>query len=248
MHNPILYLLLLVGTFLAAGMVKGVTGMGLPTVAMGLLGTVMPPASAAAILIIPSFVTNIWQLFSGPSVAQLIRRLWPMMLCIFLGTIVGSALLVRVDPVWSGFGLGVALIVYAGYALVAPTFSISALHERWLSPVIGLITGVVTGATGVFVMPAVPYLGSLNMNREELVQALGLSFTISTVALAAGLFAHNAFQVSQLGISAMAIIPALIGMWAGQFVRMRISPKRFRQCFLLFIILLGLELATRPFL
>lgn len=248
MHDSILYLLLLVGTFLAAGLVKGITGMGLPTVAMGLLGTVMPPASAAAILVIPSFVTNVWQLFSGPSVVPLVRRLWPMVLCIFLGTIVGSALLVRVDPVWSGFGLGVALIVYAGYALVAPAFSVSALLERWLSPVIGLITGVVTGATGVFVMPAVPYLSSLNMNREELVQALGLSFTISTVALAVGLVVHGAFQVSQLGTSAMAIIPALIGMWAGQYVRMRISPKRFRQCFLLFLVLLGLELGARPFL
>lgn len=248
MHDFILYLLLLVGTFLAAGVVKGVTGMGLPTIAMGLLGTVMPPANAAAILVLPSLVTNIWQLFSGPSVAQLMRRLWPMMLCTFLGTIVGSALLVRVDPVWSGFGLGVALMVYAAYALAAPAFSVSALLERWLSPIIGLITGVVTGATAVFVMPAVPYLGSLNMNPQELVQALGLSFTTSTVALASGLFVHDAFQVSQLGTSAMAIIPALIGMWAGQYVRMRISPKRFRQCFLFFLILLGLELATRPFL
>ena len=248
MHDSMLYLLLLVGTFLVAGMVKGVTGMGLPTVAMGLLGMAMPPASAAALLVLPSLVTNVWQLLSGPSVTRLMRRLWPMMLCICLGTIAGSVLLVRVDPVWSGFGLGVALIIYAGYALIAPAFSISAFLERWLSPVIGLITGVVTGATGVFVMPAVPYLASLDMSREEFVQALGLSFTVSTLALALGLFAYDAFQVSQLGTSALAIIPALIGMWAGQYVRMRISPKRFRQCFLLFLILLGLELASRPLL
>lgn len=248
MHDSMLYLLLLVGTFLIAGVVKGVTGMGLPTVAMGLLGMVMPSASAAALLVLPSLVTNVWQLFSGPSVTQLIRRLWPMMLCICLGTISGAVLLVRVDPLWSGFGLGIALIVYAGYALIAPAFSVSTFLERWLSPAIGLITGVVTGATGVFVMPAVPYLASLDMSKEEFVQALGLSFTVSTLALALGLFAYGAFQVSQLGTSAMAIIPALIGMWAGQYVRMRISPERFRQCFLFFLILLGLELASRPLL
>lgn len=248
MHDLMLYLLLLIGTFLIAGVVKGVTGMGLPTVAMGLLVIAMPPASAAALLVLPSLVTNVWQLFSGPSITQLMQRLWPMMLCICLGTIAGAALLVRVDPLWSGFGLGIALIVYAGYTLLAPAFSVSTFLERWLSPVIGLITGVVTGATGVFVMPAVPYLASLNMSREEFVQALGLSFTISTLALALGLFAHGAFQVSQLGTSALAIIPALIGMWAGQYVRMRISPQRFRQCFLLFLIVLGLELASRPLL
>lgn len=247
MHDSLMHLLFLAGTFLMAGVVKGVTGMGLPTVAMGLLGTVIPPASAAALLVLPSFVTNVWQLFSGPSVTQLAKRLWPMMLCICLGTMTGSALLVRVDPLWSGFGLGVALIIYAGYTLIAPAFSISALWERWLSPVIGLITGVVTGATGVFAMPAVPYLASLDMTNEEFVQALGLSFTVSTVALTFGLFAYDAFQVVQLGTSALAIIPALIGMWAGQYVRMRISPPRFRQCFLVFLIVLGIELVSRPF-
>ena len=248
MHDPLSYFFLLVATFLAAGLVKGVTGMGLPTVAMGLLGTVMAPAQAAALLIVPSFTTNVWQLFSGPSIASLARRLWPMMLCIILGTVGGSALLVKVDPLWSAFGLGVALLVYAVYALAAPSFSIPAKLEPWLSPLIGLVTGLVTGATGVFVMPAVPYLGSLNMDRDELIQALGLSFTVSTVALAIGLFANGAFQVSQFGVSSLAIIPALIGMWLGQCVRMRISPQRFRQCFLLFLVLLGVELSCRPFL
>lgn len=248
MQDSAWYILLLIGTFLAAGLVKGVTGMGLPTVAMGVLGTVMPPAGAAALLVIPSFVTNVWQLFSGPSIAPLLRRLWSMMVCIFLGTIVGSAMLVKVNPLWSGFGLGVALIVYVAYALIAPVFLVPKRHEKWLSPLIGLITGIATGATGVFVIPAVPYLGSLNMNREELVQALGLSFTCSTIALAIGLFTHGAFQVEQAGTSTLAIVPALIGMWAGQRLRALISPKRFRQCFLLFLLVLGMELSSRPFL
>nr|WP_288466712.1 sulfite exporter TauE/SafE family protein [uncultured Pseudomonas sp.] len=246
MHDATFYLLFLLGTFLAAGLVKGVTGMGLPTVAMGLLGTVMAPAAAAAILVVPSFVTNLWQLFSGPALAPLLRRLWPMMLCIVLGTLAASTLLVVATPLWSGFWLGIALIVYALYALLAPALRVSARLERWLSPVVGLATGVVTGATGVLVMPAVPYLGSLNLSRDELVQALGLSFSVSTLALAIGLYWHGAFQVSQLGTSTAAIAPALLGMWLGQRLRARISPVRFRQCFMAFLILLGLELAARP--
>ncbi|MNQ73104.1 Sulfite exporter TauE/SafE [compost metagenome] len=248
MHDSVLYVLLLTGIFLAAGVVKGVAGMGLPSVAMGLLGTVMSPAAAAALLVIPSFVTNLWQLFAGPSIVQLVRRLWLMMLCIILGTITGSSLLTQVEPVWSGFCLGAALIVYATYALIAPSFSIPERIEGWLSPVIGLLTGIATGATGLFMMPAVPYLGSLNMSRDDLIQALGLSFTVSTLALAIGLYTHGAFQITQLGTSTLAIVPALIGMWAGQIVRGRISPVRFRQGFMLFLILLGFELSSRPFL
>lgn len=169
-----------------------------------------------------------------------------MMASIVLGTVAGAALLVRVDPLWSGLALGIALLVYASYALVSPTLSIPARVEPWLSPIVGLVTGAVTGATGVFVMPAVPYLQALGLDKDELVQALGLSFTVSTVALAAGLLMHGAFRLDQLGLSALVIVPALAGMWLGQKIRARISPRRFRQFFLLFLGLLGLELVSRP--
>jgi len=156
-------------------------------------------------------------------------------------------LLVRVDPSWSGLALGVTLVVYAGYALVAPTFDVPSRLEPWLAPVVGFVTGTMTGATGVFVMPAVPYLQSLQLSKDDLVQALGLSFTVSTLALAAGLVAHAAFRVDQLGLSTLALIPAVVGMWLGRIVRRRISPQRFRQLFLSLLLLLGLELASRPF-
>lgn len=245
--NEYAFFLLLTLTFLLAGLVKGVTGMGLPTVAMGLLGTAMAPAAAAAILVIPSLLTNLWQLLAGPAVLSLLRRFWAMMLGIVLGTVGGAALLVRVDPLWSGLALGIALMGYAGYALISPALSIPARAEPWLSPLVGLVTGIITGATGVFVMPAVPYLQALRLDKDELVQALGLSFTVSTLALAAGLLVHGALQVDQLGLSSLAILPALAGMWLGQRIRARISARRFRQCFLLFLLLLGLELTSRPF-
>ncbi|WP_370661734.1 sulfite exporter TauE/SafE family protein [Candidatus Pantoea formicae] len=242
-----LYLLLI---FILAGFVKGVTGMGLPTVSMGLLGMFMPLPFAAALLVVPSFVTNIWQLFTGPSVKLIISRLWLMMLLIVAGTLAASSLLISINPAWSAFGLGVALIVYAAFALASPSPSlvVSQDREKWLSPVIGGITGVITGATGVFVMPAVPFLQSLRFTKDELVQALGLSFTVSTVALAAGLYLHGALRIEQFSLSVMSILPALAGMWLGQKVRARISARRFRQCFLLFLIVLGIELISRPFI
>ncbi len=240
-------LILLMGIFIAAGVVKGVTGMGLPTVAMGLLSLMMPLPVAAALLVLPSFITNIWQLFSGPSLRQIVRRLWPMMVCIVPATVAGSALLIGAGQ-WATAGLGVALIVYASYALLAPALTVPASAEAWLSPITGAITGVVTGATGVFVMPSVPYLQALSMSKDELVQALGLSFTLSTVALAGGLAAHNAFAMAQLNQSLLAIVPALLGMWLGQKIRSRLSATRFRMCFLLFLLGLGAELASRPFI
>ncbi len=142
--------------FIAAGLVKGVTGMGLPTVAMGLLGLLMPPQAAAALLVLPSLLTNLWQLLAGPALAQIVRRLWLMMTGIIIGTLAGSSLLIGLNPRWSALALGAALIVYAGYALCSPVFQVSGRVEKWLSPLMGGLTGVITGATGVFVIPAVP--------------------------------------------------------------------------------------------
>lgn len=233
-------------TFFVAGIVKGVTGMGLPTVAMGILGALISPLAAANLLIIPSSVTNVWQLLAGPSFGLLIRRLWPMILTIVAGTLLGSTWLAEGGAKLTTTALGVALVLYSGYTLLARQLSIGRKAERWLSPLMGAVTGLITGATGVFVIPAVPYLQALRLERDDLVQALGLSFTVSTVALAAGLATRGVFQAENLALSALAVVPALGGMWFGQVLRGKISPSLFRRIFLLGLLLLGLEMTLRP--
>ncbi|WP_234051412.1 MULTISPECIES: sulfite exporter TauE/SafE family protein [unclassified Xanthobacter] len=245
---PIATLAAVLATFFAAGLVKGVTGMGLPTVAMGVLGAFISPLAAATLLIVPSFVTNVWQLAAGPSFASQLRRLWPMMLAIVAGTLLGSSWIASGDAEVTTTLLGVALIVYAAYTLFAGQFSVSRHAEIWLSPLIGGVTGAVTGGTGVFVIPAVPYLQALGLAKDDLVQALGLSFTVSTIAMAVGLGAHRAFQSEHLALSALSVVPALAGMWVGQRARNRISPLAFRRGFLACLLLLGCEMAARSLL
>ncbi len=232
-------------TFFAAGVVKGVTGMGLPTVAMGLLVAILSPLTAASLLIIPAFVTNVWQLFAGPRLAPLIVRLWPMMAAVVVGTAAGAPLLTGGDVRLTTAALGAALAGYAGFALIAPPLRIPARLEPWLSPAVGGATGLVTGCTGVFVVPAVPYLQALGLAKDDLVQALGLSFTVSTVALAAALGARGALRFDNLELSALAVIPALVGMFAGQVIRARVSPGTFRLGFLIGLLALGAEMTAR---
>lgn len=238
-------LILALATFLLAGLVKGVIGMGLPTVAMGMLALALPPAEAAALLVIPSFVTNVWQLLAGPSFATLARRLWPMMAGIVVGTIAGAGILAGDVAGVAGVGLGLALVAYALVGLAGLGLSVSPRREVWLAPLIGLSTGLVTGATGVFVLPAVPYLQAIGLEREDLIQALGLSFTVSTVALALGLLRVEAWQAGSLWLSLAALVPALAGMQAGQALRRRLPAVLFRRVFFFGLLLLGLYLSAR---
>src|SRR5258708_7774064 len=210
------HVLIIALTFFLAGIVKGVAGMGLPTVAMGVLSAIMSPVSAASLLVIPSFVTNFRQLFTGPNFLALMKRLWLMMLGIAVGTLAGSRLLTSANTEYASVGLGSALILYAMHGLWAKPLSVPARLERLLSPVSGLTTGLINGGTGVFTLPAVPYLQALGLSKDDLIQALGLSFTVSTVALAAGVGAGGGVPLVKYLFFPLPAHPPLFGPAGGK--------------------------------
>jgi uncharacterized protein len=243
MADPTLVFIAVV--FFLAGLVKGVIGLGLPTISMGLLAVVMPPVHAAAILALPSLVTNLWQMLSGPALTVAARRLWPMMLMVCLGTWAGLGFMTGATARFGTGLLGVALALYAVGGLVSLRIPAPSAWEPILSPVVGGITGLITAATGVFVIPAVPYLQAIGLEKQELVQALGLSFTVSTIALTVNLVVEGGLQLSLASDALTGLALACVGMWVGQAIRLRLSPAAFRQSFYASLLLLGLYLAAR---
>ena len=229
--------------FALAGFTKGVVGLGLPTISMGLLALALPPAEAAALLLVPSFVTNVWQMGLNAGLRPIAQRLATMMLGVCLGTWAGAGLLSNAHSGWGGVLLGLALIAYAVTGLMSVRFSVGPRVERFLSPLIGAATGLVSAATGVFVIPAVPYLQALGLDKEELVRALGLSFTVSTVALAVNLGSIGALETSLIPLTALALVTAVLGMSLGQSVRRRLRPETFRRWFFASLLGLGVYLA-----
>ena len=246
---PLSLLALGAAVFTLAGFVKGVIGMGLPTIAMGLLSVAMPPAQAAALLVVPSLVTNVWQI-AGPGWGALLRRLATMLIGVCLGIAAGAGWLTG-----QGNGstrviaaLGVALVAYALLGLMKVRLQVNPRRERWLSPMVGLATGLVTAASGVFVIPAVPYLNALGLEKEDLVRALGISFLVSTIALAVSLRSGGAFELGNAMGSLLALLPALAGMALGQWVRLRVQPEQFKRIFFSGLLALGSYLVLRSML
>ncbi len=110
----------------------------------------------------------------------------------------------------------------------------------------GFVKGVIglglPAATGVFATPAVPYLQGIGLEKDDLVQALGLSFTVSTLALAVNVVRAGAVGGSMAAITLAALAAAIGGMWIGQALRSRLPPLIFRHCFFGGLLLLGLYL------
>jgi uncharacterized membrane protein YfcA len=232
-------LALVFSIFVLAGLVKGVIGMGLPTIAIGLLGLVIAPVEAAAMLVLPSLITNIWQLISGPSFWILFKRFKTLLLGICLGTPFGVSFIVSGQTAIVTAGLGFVLMAYGLYGLSQARLNVSKRSESRASPLIGFVTGILSGATGIAALPAAPYYTALELKRDDLIQALGLSFTVASVALAIGLLVTGEFEMEIATTSLLALIPALIGMFLGQALRKRIPQEKFRRYFFFSLLFLG---------
>jgi hypothetical protein len=240
MFEPLLFLI--AAAFLLAGFIKGAIGMGLPTVAMGLLATSMPPARALAIVIVPAVVTNIWQTFVGPYLRDIIRRLWPLMIGTVIGIWLNSGMLTGPYARYGPVVLGVLLVIYALLGLGHISFQVARRDEKWIGGIVGVVTGVISATTGVQVLPSMPYMQSIGMEKDELVQALGVFFTVATVALAFNLTSAGLLSAATALPGAVAMACAFTGMAIGQAVRARMEPEAFRRWFLIAMIFLGLYL------
>jgi hypothetical protein len=237
-------LILIAFAFLLAGFVKGTLGLGLPTVSMGLLAVTMPPAQAISIVIVPAIVTNIWQTFVGPYLRDILKRLWPLMLGTVVGIWLNRGLLTGPYAPYGTVVLGLLLIIYAVVGLSRFSFKVARRDEKWIGGIVGVVTGVISAATGVQVIPSMPFMQAIGMEKDELVQALGLFFTTATVALAFNLTAAGVLTAATALPGAVAMVASFVGMFVGQAVRSRLQPEAFRRWFLIAMILLGLYLAT----
>ena len=179
-------------TFLIAGAVKGVIGLGLPTISLALLTVAIDLPSAMALLLVPSFVTNLWQATIGGEGKAIVRRLWPFLL---MGTVtvwLGSTALTRIDLAWLSALLGALLITYAAVSLAGVRPAITSRQELWLGPLLG-----------------------------------------------AALQGNDLLSIELGTMSAVALLPAIIGMALGQRIRRRLSEQRFRRVFFVSLLMLG---------
>ena len=229
-------------TFLLAGGVKGVVGLGLPTVSVALLSAAFGIGAALPLMVIPSFVTNVWQGAVGGHAMALFRRFGVALAIIPVATWVGYHYVFVAAPQAMDRALGVALMVYAGLGLRAVRLPVPVRAERLLTPVVGVVNGLVTGVTGTFVIPILMYLEAFGLDRDELVQMMGITFAVSTAALAGVLALHDAYRLEVSLVSAVAVVPAIAGMVIGTRLRARLSPATFRRWLLVGLGAIGLKL------
>ena len=229
--------------FTLAGLVKGAAGMGLPPTAIALMTLALPLPEALALMTVPTLVTNVWQAVYGGRFRAMLRRFWVMGVLMAVGVLTAARGLKALGSPASAGWLGVLLVAFAIMALTAWRPHVGRHNEPWANPLCGIMSGMVGGITGMAAIPFLPYMQSLEISKDELVQALGILFVIFTVAITVALWDVGALTSGNLAGATLATIPTMIGVWLGQKLRFAVSPGTFRKVFLVVLLGLGLNLA-----
>ncbi len=232
-------------TFLIGGFIKGAIGLGLPPVALAFMAAPMGVKAAMGIMLGPTIITNIWQALAGPSLMELVRRLWSFLLAAAIGIWFGVDILAITSGDFLLGALGLFLAVYSLISLLSPQIPPPGHREKYLSPVAGGLGGVVFGLTGTFIVPGILYLQALGLKREMMVQALGLTFITISCSLAVSFTRHQLVPADLIGMAAYAVVPTVLGLLMGTRLRHRISEAQFRRYFFIALLVAGAYMLVR---
>jgi uncharacterized protein len=236
-------MLVVAGAFILAGIAKGAIGIGLPPIAIGVMTLSLPLGDALAIMTLPTMITNVWQAFSGRRFMPLLRRFGSMAAAAVIGVIGVAALLGTLGKAGMLGWMGCLLVLYALIALFAWRPVMPRAAEPWLNPLIGLASGAVAGITGMAAVPFLPYMQSLQISKDDLIQGLGILFLFIMTALAVALVRQGIFDTANTIGGVAALLPTFAGVWIGQKVRHAAAPETFRKIFLYGMLALGLNMA-----
>ena len=234
----------ILATYMFAATAKGVTGLGFSTTCLPILALFIGLKDALPLVIVPSVCSNLIVMRQAGRFGETLRRFWPMLLALLPGLVLGLWTLARIDGVQAGAVLGVMLLIWCAFSVAKPDLRLPNGWERPLAPVSGFFTGVINGVTGSQVMPAVPFLMTLHLDRNLFIQAINCSFTLSSAVMAVGLGRLGLFARDELLISAFGACFVFLGLRLGSAIRHRLSEKLFRGGIMVMLTAMGLSLVV----
>lgn len=228
--------------FLAAGLVKGATGVGYSTTALPIVALAIGLDRAMPLVLVPSMASNMLVMHSAGELGVTWVRFRPLFLALLPGLVLGLAAHAWTNSDTAARVLGLVIMLYAIYALLRPRLDIPSHLERRLNMPVGLANGFINGLTGSQIMPCVPYALALRLSPDGVVQLTNICFTLSSLVMMAGLYRIGYLDATTLAGSVFGVIPAFVGVAVGSHMRTRLPPEAFRKGVLLVLMVLAVLL------
>ena len=237
--TTLIYILL---SYSAAGFIKGISGLGFSTVCLGIMANFLELTTAIPLVVLPSMASCMLVMMEAGHFKETVRQFSIMYLFTIPGILLGLWLLVTTESSLAKSVLGVVLGIYGVWGLLNPTFKLSGSLARTLRGPIGLLTGTIHGLTGAAVVPVVPYLLALNLRSDIFVQAVNISFVMSSIIVIIGLGQLGFLDLPLLAVSIAGTLPVALVVRMGVMMRKRLSGDQFRTIILVVLVGLGVNL------
>ncbi|MEM7059751.1 MAG: sulfite exporter TauE/SafE family protein [Pseudomonadota bacterium] len=235
--------------FLAAGAIKGVVGIGLPTASVGMMSQVLDPRLAIALAVFPSLISNAWQILRTGQPLAAVRRFWVYLICL-MGTIflVSLTLTATIRTELLILALGCVILVFSVMSLAWQPPFLPARYDRAGQMVSGLTSGFMGGLTGIWAPAMVPYLMARRLDPDTFMRATGVMIFFGTIPLIAGYWQTGMITAATSLVGLIMVIPAVAGFALGERVRRHLDAEKFRKVVLWVFLAMGLNLIRRALL
>ena len=235
------------GVTLVAGFVKGAIGFAMPLIMMSAFGSIMPPTTALAGLILATLTTNIHQTFRfGWRAAADSAWQYRRMIVTTVAGIVITAPFATMLPQQVLLGLlGFPIAAFALIQLSGRSLALRLEHRRRAEYMTGMIGGLYGGVSGIWGPPIVVYLLSIGAAKAESVRVQGVLFLIGSVVLLGAHLNSGVLNAQTLPFSAALIVPAALGMAIGFRLQDRLDPVVFRRWTLILLAITALNLLRK---
>jgi len=224
----VVYELLVIFAALAlGGFVKGVTGAGTPILAVPVLASFFGVPFAIAIMIVPTIVTNLWQIAQHWNERHGLGYLGWLFVMAAVGIAAGTWLLTALPANVLGLALAIVVALYVVLRLVRPDWHIPDKPARRLVPWVGFASGLLQGATGISAPVSITYLSSIRLTRGQFIFAVSTLFISFTAMQLPALTVAGILIWRRLLLSCLALLPVLVALRLGNALGTRLSPRTF---------------------
>jgi uncharacterized membrane protein YfcA len=231
--------------FVFGGIVKGVTGVGLPLVLVPLTAQFVPIPAAVALITVPMIATNITQAMEGGHTLAAIQRMLPTLACLVVGLMIGVHLLLSIDRRLLSLILGISFLALTALLLLMPRVRIGEATARWAGPTVGFSAGVLGGMSAMFGPPMIAYLVGRGTDPDSFVKQMAIYAFTASLAMLVALGGSGSMSAKDMAVSAATIVPIQAGMPLGRWLRRRTKPQWFRLSVLVVLAVGGLDMLRR---
>ncbi|HZK49994.1 MAG TPA: sulfite exporter TauE/SafE family protein [Actinomycetota bacterium] len=230
--------LIMVVAISLGGLVKGVTGQGLPQIAIPVMATFLGVEAAVVIMTVPGIVTNSWLMWKHRHHFPRTRDLPVLLIGGAIGVVAGTILLDSLDDDVLSLTLAAAIIGYAVIFFTHPSLRLEPGVTRYTSGPVGVAAGMLQGATGASGPLLATYLHGYRLDKQVYVISITTIFQVFALVQAVALLGVGLYTTELFFLSLLSLVPIMLMLGVGVRFTDRISRRTFD------LIVLAVLLAT----